>query len=67
MSEKKSDEVVILEHAVRQLTKQLDELLQDSTDEKGNPKAPSKKVYMKARACLPAGYAMALTKQKEKK
>lgn len=62
----KSDEVRILELAVKALTTQMNELLTDCTDEKGQPKAPSRKVYMQSRACLPAEYSMALTKAKEK-
>lgn len=62
----KSDEVRILELAVRSLTSQLNDLLQDCTDDKGGVKAPSRKTYMQSRACLPADYPMALTKSKEK-
>jgi hypothetical protein len=63
----KSDEVYILELAVRKLTEQLNEVLEDCTGEGGVIKAPSKKIYMKARSCLPAGCAMSLTKQKKEK
>lgn len=62
MSEK-SDEVKILELSIKVLTQRLNDLLTDSTDEKGQPKAPSRKVYMQSRACLPANYSMALTKK----
>lgn len=58
----KSDEVRILELAIKKLTEQLNEVLEDCTGEGGVVKAPSKKTYMKARSCLPAGYAMTLTK-----
>lgn len=71
MSEK-SDEVRILELAVRKLTEQLNEVLEECTadpahGEPNNIKRISKGTYMRARACLPAGYSMALTKEKGKK
>lgn len=71
MSEK-SDEVRILELAIRKLTEQLNQVLEECTadpshGEPNNIKRISKGTYMKARACLPAGYSMALTNQKKEK
>lgn len=66
ITEPKSDEVRVLELSVQKLSEQLNELLQAST---GTPipviQAPTRQAYMKARACLPAGYSMTLVKKKE--
>jgi len=44
----------LMKHAVRLLTQQLDDLVGDCLDESGNLKAPSKKVIMKSKRCLPS-------------
>lgn len=67
----KSDEVRILELASQKLTEQLNELLETIDPEKTQGKTLDqqyslfKRAIMKARACLPAGYSMSLTKKKE--
>jgi hypothetical protein len=63
--EAKSDEVRVLELATQKLTEMLNELLEDCTEGQ-LVDAPSRKLYMKARACLPAGYSMSLTKKEGK-
>jgi hypothetical protein len=60
--EAKSDEVRVLELATQKLTEMLNELLEDCTEGQ-IVDAPSRKLYMKARGCLPAGYSMSLTKK----
>lgn len=54
MSEKKSDEVRLLELATKQVTDHFNEFIGACLDENGKPKAPQMKDIMKARACLPA-------------
>lgn len=44
----------VLEIALSVLTKQLNELVADCTDEKGKVKAPSNKVLMQSKASLPS-------------
>lgn len=71
-----SDEVRVLELAVKKLSEALNELV-EACDGGLMPeslqrivvdviKAPSRKAYMKARACLPAEYSMSLTKKENK-
>jgi len=59
-----SDEVRVLELAAQQLSGALNDLLEACT---GKPlaviQAPARQAYMKARACLPAGYSMTLVKK----
>lgn len=61
------NEVHILELAMKALTRQMNELLAACTDEKGQPKAPERQVYMQSRACLPEGYSMTLKVDKKEK
>lgn len=61
----KSDEVRILSAGLRAMTVKMNQLIVDCMDEKGEPKAPSRKILMQSRACLPPSYSMSLTKKKE--
>lgn len=66
----KSDEVRVLELSVRKLTEHLNALLEVMEPQKTGGQTFSqqagalKREIMKARACLPAGYSMSLTKEK---
>lgn len=66
MTKHKSDDVLVLEHALASLTSAFDAFLQECTNEQGGITAPTKQAYMQARACLPAGYSMTLTRRKPK-
>ena len=61
MTEAKSDEVVILELALKTLSARFDEFIGACMDADGKPVAPHKKDLMRARACLPPHCVQALT------
>lgn len=57
----KSDEVMVLEAALRAVTDQFDEFVGACTGPDGKPVAPSNKALMRAKACLPARCAQSFT------
>lgn len=56
-----SDEVRVLEAALRAVTDQFDEFVGACTGPDGKPVAPPTKALMRAKACLPARCAQAFT------
>jgi hypothetical protein len=60
MTPEKSDEVRMLEIALKVLSARFDEFVGSCLDANGNVVAPAKKDVMRARACLPPGSKHAL-------
>jgi hypothetical protein len=60
MTTEKSDEVRMLEIALKVLSARFDEFVGSCLDANGNVVAPAKKDVMRARACLPPGSNHAL-------
>lgn len=56
-------EIQILDTALKIITKALDDLIGECTDENGQPKPPDKKTLMKAKALLPSGCKNTLVKK----
>lgn len=56
-TEQLAAQLQISEHAIAALTNRLSALTVECMDEHGKPKAPSKKVLMRARAALPSQYS----------
>ncbi|KVP98224.1 hypothetical protein WJ96_06790 [Burkholderia ubonensis] len=50
----KSDEVLVLEAALKAVTDQFDEFVGACTGPDGKPIAPATKALMRAKACLPS-------------
>jgi len=50
----KTDEVIVLESALKAVTDHFNEFVGACLDADGKPRAPSMKDVMRARACLPA-------------
>jgi hypothetical protein len=48
-----TDEVLVLEAALKALTRRFDEFVGQCMDDAGKPRAPSPKALAQARACLP--------------
>lgn len=55
----------ITEYAIKAITCVLDDFISDCIDEHGNPKAPSRKMLMSTRGCLPAWCKNTLIKEKK--
>lgn len=55
MTAEKSDEVRLLEMALKAVSARFDEFIGNCLDANGNIVAPAKKDLMRARACLPPG------------
>lgn len=49
-----ANDLRVLEISLKEVTKQLNDLVADCADEKGNPKEPSRKVLMQSKASLPS-------------
>ena len=61
MPEANSDEVAVLEIALKVLSTRFDEFVSACLDAEGKPAAPARKDVMRARACLPPYCKYALT------
>jgi hypothetical protein len=67
MSETKSDDLRVMELAVKQLTDHFNEFIGSCMDANGKPIAPPMKALMQARACLPARCEHAFQPKEKKK